>query len=175
MCYTCVTHCKAQNLNMSTCCGNRHTVTYGCVVITCQTTGGRYCNEACSQTALTFTTVRIPSLVTGSVSILKCSPSSPCMLYLALHAVLYKVSLSVTCSRRGEIPLLCSFTLPEPYCMNPGCRGKRASCRILFIVLYTVWHEYTACAQSLSFHSHANGKLSSSFLALHCKILLKTQ
>lgn len=135
---TCFLHCNAQNLDMSTCCGNRHTVTYGCVVITCQTTGGCYSNVASSQAALTFTTVRIPSLVTGSVSILKCPPSSPCMMYLALHAALCRLSLSFTCTRRGEMPLSCSFTLPEPYCMNPGCRGKRTNCRILFIVLYTV-------------------------------------
>lgn len=83
-------------------------------LITCQTLVSLQC-KACSQTTLTLTTVRIPSLVSGSVSILKCSPSSPCMAYLALHAGLFGLSLSITCSRRGEVPVSCSFTLPEPY------------------------------------------------------------
>lgn len=91
---------------------------------------------------LTFTTVRIPSLVSGSVSILKCPPSSPCMVYLTLHAGVFGLSSSVTCSRRGEVPVSSSFTLPEPCCMNPGLRAQGKNCRNLLTVLPTATFKY---------------------------------
>lgn len=70
--------------------------------------------QVCSQTTLTLMTVRIPSLVSGSVSILKLPPLLPSMLYTALHAWLCALSLSITCSRRGDTPSSPSFTLPGP-------------------------------------------------------------
>lgn len=62
----------------------------------------------------TLTTVRIPSLVSGSVWMAKWPPSSPCMEYLTLHAAVGRVSASAVCILRGDVPFVLSTTLAEP-------------------------------------------------------------
>ncbi len=62
----------------------------------------------------TLTTVKIPSFVTGSVSILNISFLSPWIVYLAFQAFEPRTSLSVTCSRRTSTPVSLSLTFPGP-------------------------------------------------------------